>query len=236
MKKRIEGMVEGVRQVAALEDPIGQMLKHGQKAQRAAHRAQARAAGLIGIIFEARPNVTVDALAVLCLKAGTPCCCAAERGLHRIKNSALGKYHARRTSRRRDCRRTPYAGGGYLPGKRGGDDDAVRNISTFLSPRGGAGMIRSVVEHARVPVIETGVGNCQHLRGRRRGTLKWDAEIIFNAKKLRARRCATPPRRCSSRGRGGALSAHGQGKDRPEKTSSCAAAKERAPFWERALQ
>ncbi|MGH8824711.1 MAG: glutamate-5-semialdehyde dehydrogenase [Jiangellaceae bacterium] len=156
-EKRIGGMADGLRQVAGLPDPVGEVVR-GYTLPNGLEVSQRRVPlGVVGIIYEARPNVTADA-AGLCLKGGNAV-------LLRGSSSA----EASNTAVVEVLRGALVATG--LPADAvqlvaGGGHDAVkhlmraRGLVDVLIPRGGAGLIRSVVEESTVPVIETGVGNC----------------------------------------------------------------------------
>lgn len=184
-KKRIEGIADGVLKVAALDDPVGKIDAGWQRPNGLRIRKMRVPLGVIGIIFEARPNVTVDA-AVLCLKSGNACIlrggkealrsnlalCEIMRGA--IKRAGLPEYSVQVLS---DTSR----------------ETAVQmmRLNKYLDvliPRGGAGLIHSVVENASVPVIETGIGNC-HVYIDETADLKMGANIIFNAKTSRPSVC-----------------------------------------------
>ena len=150
-------MAEGVRQVAAQADPIGSVVKGGQRPNGMSIRQIRVPLGVVGIIYEARPNVTADA-AALCLKAGNA---VILRG---------GKEAIRSNSAILDCMAAAAQAAGLPEGSLQLVRDTTRASSLemmgltgyldVLIPRGGAGLIRTVVENSRVPVIETGVGNC----------------------------------------------------------------------------
>ncbi len=154
---RVHAMAEGVRQVAAQADPIGSVVKGGQRPNGMSIRQIRVPLGVVGIIYEARPNVTADA-AALCLKAGNA---AILRG---------GKEAIRSNSAILDCMAAAAQAAGLPEGSLQLVRDTTRASSLemmgltgyldVLIPRGGAGLIRTVVENSRVPVIETGVGNC----------------------------------------------------------------------------
>lgn len=183
--KRIRDMAEGVRQVASLKDPVGEVLSMTKRPNGLVIGKQRVPLGVIGIIYESRPNVTVDA-AVLCLKSGNA---VILRGGKEAINSNIIL-----TQIMRDC--LTEAG---LPGD---CVSLVQDISRasatelmqlsdyvdVLIPRGGAGLIKSVVENARVPVIETGVGNC-HIYVDSDADLDMAVEILFNAKCQRPSVC-----------------------------------------------
>ena len=154
---RIASMAEGVRQVAAQADPIGEVVSGGVRPNGMRIRRVRVPLGVVGMIYESRPNVTADA-AALCLKAGNA---VILRG---------GKEAIRSNCAILDC----MDGAARAAGLPEGSLQLVRDTSRassvemmgltgyldVLIPRGGAGLIRSVVENSRVPVIETGVGNC----------------------------------------------------------------------------
>jgi len=182
---RIEAMVAGVRQVAALPDPVGEAISMANR-PNGLTIAQIRVPlGVIAIIYEARPNVTVDA-AVLCLKAGNAVilrggkeAICANTALTKIMRSALAKSGLPEDSislvadTSRDSARELMQ---------------LRAYIDVLIPRGGAGLIRSVVENAKVPVIETGVGNC-HVYIDDSADLEMGAKIVTNAKCSRPSVC-----------------------------------------------
>ncbi len=164
-ESRIAGMAEGVTQVAAQPDPIGKILegrtlKNGLQIEKITVPM-----GVIGIIYEARPNVTSDA-AALCLKAGSAV--ILRGGKEAINsNKAIAAVM-------RDAIATE-----------------LMQLSEYLDvliPRGGAGLIKSVVANAKVPVIETGVGNC-HVYVDKTADLEMAANIIYNAKTSRPSVC-----------------------------------------------
>ena len=182
---RIEGIAEGCRQVAALPDPVGEML--WQKIRPNGLRVGLRRVpmGVIGIIFEARPNVTVDA-AALCFKAGSACIL---RG---------GKEAFRTSLCLTNIMREALDSCGLPADAINLVEDTARETATrmmrlngyldVLIPRGGAGLIRAVVENATVPVIETGTGNC-HVYIDDSADLAMARDILQNAKCQRISVC-----------------------------------------------
>ncbi len=182
---RIEGMAQGVEQVASRPDPIGKIiegrtLKNGLMIEKITVPM-----GVIGIIYEARPNVTSDA-AALCLKAGSAVILrGGKEAIH--SNTAI-----------MDVMRDAIASVGLPRDCAALVTDTTRQSATelmqlsdyldVLIPRGGAGLIKSVVENAKVPVIETGVGNC-HVYVDESADIAMAAEIIFNAKTSRPSVC-----------------------------------------------
>ena len=182
---RIEGMAKGVRDVAGLDDPVGRILSG--ETLHSGLRIEKRTVplGVIAIIFEARPNVTSDA-AALCLKSGNAC--ILRGGSEAIRsNTAVAR-----------AMRAGLEKAGFDPNCVTLMEDTSRESATqlmrlnqyvdLLIPRGGAGLIRSVVENATVPVVETGVGNC-HSYVEKTADIAMAAEIIFNAKTSRPSVC-----------------------------------------------
>jgi glutamate-5-semialdehyde dehydrogenase len=183
--KRIDGIAAGVREVAALEDPVGQVDKMATRPNGLIIGRKKVPLGVIAIIFESRPNVTVDA-AVLCLKSG---------------NAVLlrgGKEAFNSNNALTEIMRRALLDSGLPEDSVALVQDTSRESATelmqlskyvdVLIPRGGAGLIRSVVDNAKVPVIETGVGNC-HIYVESTADLKMGAEIIYNAKTSRPSVC-----------------------------------------------
>ena len=184
-EKRIAGIVEGVRQVAALPDPIGQVTKMEKRPNGLIIGRRRVPLGVIGIIYEARPNVTVDA-AALCLKSGnTVILRGGKEALH--SNMAL-------TSIMRDALNQsglPMDCVSLVASTSRESATEMMNLTGYLDvliPRGGAGLIRSVVENARVPVIQTGVGVC-HIYVHEKADLQMAADILYNAKCSRPSVC-----------------------------------------------
>lgn len=182
---RIEGMAEGLRQVADLEDPVGEVISMKQRPNGLMIGQKRVPLGVIGMIYEARPNVTADAFG-LCFKSGNAV--ILKGGSDAIySNLAIVEQIRKGLSD---------AG---LP------EDAVlliadtsravtRNFMKLneyvdvLIPRGGAGLIKTVVENSTIPVIETGTGNC-HIYVDETADLSMAADIVFNAKTQRIGVC-----------------------------------------------
>lgn len=184
-EERINGMADGVSEVASLADPVGRVLdgrtlKNGLQIEKVTVPM-----GVIGIIFEARPNVTSDA-AALCLKAGSA---VILRG---------GKEAINSNKAIAEIMRDAINGAGLPRDCVSLVKDTTRQSATelmqlsdyldVLIPRGGAGLIKSVVENAKVPVIETGVGNC-HVYVDKSADVDMAKSIIFNAKTSRPSVC-----------------------------------------------
>lgn len=184
-EKRIASMAEGLHVVVSLPDPIGEVIGGGKRPNGLEIRKVRVPIGVIGIIYEARPNVTADA-AGLCLKAGNACVL---RGGSEAINSnkaiaAIMAEAAKEAGAPDDC----------ILLIESTDREAARELMRMneyvdaLIPRGGAGLIRTVVETATIPVIETGCGNC-HTFVEATADLKMAEEIAFNAKVQRPGVC-----------------------------------------------
>ena len=184
-EKRIAGMADGVRQVKAQPDPVGQVLEGGVRPNGLRIEKVAVPLGVIGIIYEARPNVTADA-AALCLKAGNAVILRGGKEAFR-SNQAIAEVM-------RDAVETaglPRDSIQLVQDTSRASSIEMMGLTGYLDvliPRGGAGLIRAVVENSHVPVIETGVGNC-HVYVDDAADLEMAAEIIFNAKTSRPSVC-----------------------------------------------
>ena len=182
---RIDGIVEGMRQVVGLEDPIGEVISMKQRPNGMMVGQKRVPLGVIGIIYEARPNVTADAFA-LCFKTGNAV-------ILRGGSDAIHSNQAIVAVIRDGLR------------KCGIPEDAIQLLSNtsretatefmrlngyldVLIPRGGAGLIRSVVQNSTVPVIETGTGNC-HIYVDETADFDMALDILFNAKTQRIGVC-----------------------------------------------
>ena len=183
--KRLGEMQTGLRQVAALPDPIGAVLS-GWRRPNGLQITKIRVPlGVIGIIYESRPNVTVDA-AALCLKSGNAVLLrGGSEAIH--SNVALAQV----LQDALQAARLPRASIQLIEST---DRAAARRLMTLnesvdcLIPRGGASLIKTVVETATVPVIETGTGNC-HVYVDKDADLDMAAAIILNAKVSRPSVC-----------------------------------------------
>ncbi len=184
-EERIAAMADGIRQVAALDDPVGEFISMKPRPNGLLIGQKRVPLGVIGIIYEARPNVTADAFA-LCFKAGNAVILKGGSDAL-LSNKAIVAL----------IRKGLESAG--LPA------DAVQLIEStdrettqqfmrmngyldVLIPRGGAGLIRTVVENSTVPVIETGTGNC-HIYVDESADFDMALDIIFNAKTQRIGVC-----------------------------------------------
>jgi glutamate-5-semialdehyde dehydrogenase len=182
---RVSGMADGLRTIAALPDPVGEVVRGGLLGNGLELRQVRVPLGVVGIVYEARPNVTVDA-AGLCLKAGNA---VLLRG-----SSSAASSNACLVSLLRDALADvglPEDAVQLLPSQ---DRSSVRHLITarglvdVVLPRGGAGLIDAVVREATVPTIETGVGNC-HVYVDATADLDAAERIVLNAKTRRPSVC-----------------------------------------------
>ena len=184
-EKRVTAMADGLRQVAGLPDPVGEVVR-GSTLPNGLQLRQVRVPlGVVGIIYEARPNVTVDA-AGLCIKSGNAVLLRGSSSA-RSSNAALVDVLAASGS----AAGLPADSVQLVPGI---DHESTKHLMRargyvdVLIPRGGAGLIRSVVEESTVPVIETGVGNC-HVYVDADADLDMAETITVNAKVQRPSVC-----------------------------------------------
>ena len=183
--ERIEGMADGLRQIIALEDPVGEVISMKKRPNGLLIGKKRVPFGVIGIIYESRPNVTADAFG-LCFKTGNAVILkGGSDAIH--SNMAIASVI-----------RSALKNAGF-------PEDAIQLIGDtsretaaammkmngyidVLIPRGGAGLIRTVVENSTVPVIETGTGNC-HVYVDESADLDMALNIIINAKTQRVGVC-----------------------------------------------
>lgn len=182
---RVQAMADGLFQVAALEDPVGEVLSMKRRPNGLQIGQKRVPLGVIGMIYEARPNVTADAFA-LCFKSGNAV--ILKGGSHALKsNQAIVK-----------ALKQGLLKAGLPEASLQLIEDASRDATKelmglnryidVLIPRGGAGLIRTVVENSTIPVIETGTGNC-HVYVDETADFQMALDIIFNAKTQRISVC-----------------------------------------------
>lgn len=184
-ERRIQAMAEGLLEVAALEDPVGEVLSMKPRPNGLLIGQKRVPLGVVGIIYEARPNVTADAFG-LCFKTGNAVILKGGSDALKSNQAIVG------------CLREGLRTAGFW-------EDSVQLIEStdresarafmrmnqyldVLIPRGGAGLIRTVVENSTVPVIETGTGNC-HIFVDESAQFSMALEIIDNAKTQRIGVC-----------------------------------------------
>ena len=184
-EERIKSLAASVREITLLDDPIGEVCEEWSRPNGLKLKKVRVPMGVIGIIYEARPNVTCDA-AVLCLKGGSS---ALLRGGSDAINSNMAIVKVMRSALEKTkihpdaimlCEDTSRESA-----------TAMMKMNEYLDvliPRGGAGLIKSVVENATVPVIETGTGNC-HVYVDNTAKLDMALDIIINAKTQRTGVC-----------------------------------------------
>ncbi len=184
-EERIQGIAEGVREVAALPDPVGDILSEDVRPNGLRIVKKRVPIGVVGMIFESRPNVVFDA-AVLSLKAGN---CSILRGGKEAINSNICSERIMRealleTGLPADCIQ-------LVKDTSRASSEELMNLTAYLDvliPRGGAGLIRSVAKNSRVPVIVTGEGIC-HVYIDAAADLAMGARILENAKNSRPSVC-----------------------------------------------
>ena len=182
---RIEQIAEGLRQVAQLQDPVGEVMEEFTRPNGMKIRKIRVPMGVIGVIYESRPNVTADAFA-LCFKAGSA---VILKGGSDAINSNIAITQVLRDSLE-ECGITPDAVQLIATTDRAATRElmTMRQYVDVLIPRGGAGLIRAVVENSKIPVIETGTGNC-HVYVDKDADLEMAMKILINAKTQRIGVC-----------------------------------------------
>ena len=184
-EKRIAGMAQGIREVAALPDPVGKTLEENRLPNGLLVTKVRVPLGVVGIIYESRPNVTSDAGA-LCFKSGNVCVL---RGGRDAFNSSFALVSILRDT---------LSSLGLNPNFINVLEDVSRQSATELMtavgyvdaliPRGGAGLIRACVENAKIPCIQTGTGIC-HIYVDKEADFKKALDILYNAKTSRPSVC-----------------------------------------------
>ncbi len=183
--ERLDGIAAALRELAALPDPVGDVVRGSTLANGLELRQVRVPFGVVGMIYEARPNVTVDA-AGICLKSGNA---ALLRGSSNIASSNVAIAAVLR-----DAVVSVGLPADVIQVVPGEGHDSVkalmraRGMVDVLIPRGGAGLIRSVVEESTVPVIETGVGNV-HVYVDKAADLEKAVSIVINSKTQRTSVC-----------------------------------------------
>ncbi len=182
---RLEGMAQGLREVAGLPDPVGEVVRGSTLANGLELRQIRVPFGVVGMIYEARPNVTADA-AGICLKSGNAVLLRGSSSARSSNAAIVAVLRDAVASADLDADVVQ-----LVPGETRESVKALmraRGQVDVLIPRGGAGLIRSVVEESTVPVIETGVGNC-HVYVDRSADLDRALAIVLNAKTHRSSVC-----------------------------------------------
>ena len=184
-KERIDGIAEGLKQISELPDPIGEIIEQFERPNGLYIEKCRVPMGVIGIIYEARPNVTVDAFG-LCFKTGNVVILKggsdalySNKALVEVLQSVLSKNNV------------PVEALSLITDTDRETATAFMKMDQYVNlliPRGGAGLIKSVVQNSTIPVIETGTGNC-HIYVDEEADLNMAVSIIFNAKTQRIGVC-----------------------------------------------
>ena len=182
---RIASMAEGLRQVAALEDPIGEVTGMKKRPNGLLIGQKRVPLGVIGIIYEARPNVTADAFA-LCFKTGNVV--ILKGGSDAIHSNTAIVDCIRRTLDENGITKDAIQLISDTSRETAGEFMKMNEYVDVLIPRGGKGLIKAVVNNSTIPVIETGTGNC-HIYVDESADLQMAADIVMNAKTQRVGVC-----------------------------------------------
>lgn len=182
---RIASMAEGLRQVAALEDPIGEVTGMKKRPNGLLIGQKRVPLGVIGIIYEARPNVTADAFA-LCFKTGNVV--ILKGGSDAIHSNTAIVDCIRRNLDENGITKDAIQLISDTSRETAGEFMKMNEYVDVLIPRGGKGLIKAVVNNSTIPVIETGTGNC-HIYVDESADLQMAADIVMNAKTQRVGVC-----------------------------------------------
>lgn len=182
---RIEAMAEGARMVAQLPDPLGKVLNTVTKPNGLLIKKVSVPLGVVGMIYEARPNVTADT-AALCLKSGNAVILRGGKEAIHSNNAitTIVRKAIEKVGLPTDCVQ-------LVQDVSRASANEMMKLNEFIDvliPRGGAGLIRSVVENSTVPIIETGTGNC-HIYVDKDADLDMAVHVLFNAKTTRISVC-----------------------------------------------
>ncbi len=183
-RERIAAMAEGIRQVVALPDPAGRILSEETRPNGLCIKRVSVPLGVVGMIYESRPNVTADA-AALCFKSGNACVLKAGKEAH--KTALCIAKHLKAALAPFGVEEAVWVLEDNSRAAATALMEAVGYIDVLI-PRGGAGLIRACTENAKVPCIETGTGIC-HIYVDRAADLAMAADILYNAKTSRPSVC-----------------------------------------------
>jgi glutamate-5-semialdehyde dehydrogenase len=184
-EKRIAEIAEGLKQITRLEDPVGEVLEMKKRPNGLLIGKKRVPLGVVGVIYESRPNVTAD-VGGLCIKTGNVCVLRGGKEAFHSNNIIVNIF--------RDVIESIGLDRNMIQLVTDTSRDsalAMMKLDRYLDiliPRGGAGLIRAVVENSTVPVIETGVGNC-HVYIDTSADLEMAASIVVNAKTHRPGVC-----------------------------------------------
>ena len=183
--ERIKGIGEGLRQVADLDDPIGEVLDMKKRPNGLLIGQKRVPLGVVGIIYEARPNVTADAFA-LCFKTGNAV--ILKGGSDAIHSNQAIVESIRKVLARNEVTEDAIALIQDTSRETASEFMKLNQYVDVLIPRGGKGLIQAVVNNSTIPVIETGTGNC-HIYVDDSADLYMAADIVMNAKTQRVGVC-----------------------------------------------
>ena len=184
-KERIDAMAEGLRQISELDDPIGEVTGMKKRPNGLLIGQKRVPLGVIGIIYEARPNVTADAFG-LCFKTGNAV--ILKGGSDAIHSNTAIVECIRETLKESGVTEDAIQLITDTSRKTAADFMKLNQYVDVLIPRGGKGLIKAVVEQSTIPVIETGTGNC-HIYVDESADLNMAADIVMNAKTQRVGVC-----------------------------------------------
>lgn len=190
-KERIEGMAEGIRQIVALPDPVGEVLETFERPNGLQISKVRVPLGVVGIIYESRPNVTADAFG-LCFKAGNAVILKGGKEAIHTNIAIVDVIRQAIRDMEKEFRLDEHVIGLITDTSREVTNAfmKLKQYVDVLIPRGGAGLISAVVENSTIPVIETGTGNC-HIYVDEYADMEKAVPIIVNAKTQRVSVCNT---------------------------------------------
>lgn len=185
-EERLKGIADGIRDVAKLPSPIGRTIDERIRPNGLNIKRISVPFGVIGIIYEARPNVSLDVFS-LCFKSGNACVLKGGTDAHESNSAIVDVIHD--VLKKQGVNEDIVA---LLPAGRESTGEMLnaRGYIDVIIPRGSAGLIRFVNENAKVPVIETGAGTC-HTYFDEKGDVEKGKNIVFNAKTRRPSVCNT---------------------------------------------
>ena len=183
--EKIAGIAEGLREIAQLDDPIGEIQEMKKRPNGLMIGKKRVPLGVVGVIYESRPNVTAD-VAGLCIKTGNVCVLRGGKEAYRSNRAIVNIFHKAIEETGLDPNMVQ-----LVQDTTRASAVAMMKLNKYLDiliPRGGAGLIQTVVENSTVPVIETGVGNC-HVYVDDAADLEKAVSIVYNAKTHRPGVC-----------------------------------------------
>lgn len=183
-KERIAGIASDIRNVAGLPSPLGKVLKNIERPNGLKLKRISVPFGVIGVIYEARPNVSFDVFSI-CFKSGNACVLKGGSDAHCSNTAIINVIHS--VLRRMNVNENVVA---LLPAGRESTGELLNAIGyvDMIIPRGSSGLINFVRKHAKIPVIETGAGVC-HIYFDESGDLKIGQDAVFNGKTRRVSVC-----------------------------------------------